>query len=259
VWKSTLDDDGLPGEFAGQPELLHPVTDATMALEGTFLWVFGGSDASGPTAVVQRGSYGNATTAGGGEGHAAAPTPATEASEGVNQWATSDGANLPAPRTGAAGFAANGALYVAGGSDGSAATRELYWAMPDSEGNLPGGWRHLDATDLPEPVADAAPVTSGSSVFLIGGEDSGARTTSVRAGLAPEEPFFQLGLVGVVVPGLQIGGEIGQQLGYLAAAGVGTGNFVLLVAVGWAFNHKPMLRGWWERRKLAREAKAPAS
>jgi hypothetical protein len=63
--------------------------------------------------------------------------------------------------------------------------------------------------------------------------------------------------VGLVVPGLQIGGEIGQQLGYLAAAGVGTGNFVILVAIGWAFNHQQQIRGWWERRKARKEAKAP--
>ena len=79
----------------------------------------------------------------------------------------------------------------------------------------------------------------------------------MRASLAPEEPFFQLGLVGVVVPALKIGGEIGQQLGYLAAAGVGTGNFAILVVVGWAFNNRPAIRGWMERRKIAREAKAP--
>ena len=59
------------------------------------------------------------------------------------------------------------------------------------------------------------------------------------------------------MPALKIGGEIGQQLGYLAAAGVGTGNFVILVIVGWAFNNRPMLGAWMERRKAAREAKAP--
>jgi hypothetical protein len=79
----------------------------------------------------------------------------------------------------------------------------------------------------------------------------------VRASLAPQEPFFQLGLVGVVVPGLQIGGEIGQQLGYLAAAGVGTGNFVILVIVGWMFSNRATVSAWWERRKAAREARAP--
>jgi hypothetical protein len=59
------------------------------------------------------------------------------------------------------------------------------------------------------------------------------------------------------VPGLLIGGEIGQQLGYLAAAGVAIGNFTILIAIGWAFNHRPQIRAWVERRRAAREAKAP--
>jgi hypothetical protein len=38
---------------------------------------------------------------------------------------------------------------------------------------------------------------------------------------------------------------------------VGTGNFVILVVIAALMNHKPQLRAWWERRRLAREAKAP--
>jgi hypothetical protein len=56
-------------------------------------------------------------------------------------------------------------------------------------------------------------------------------------------PFFQLGLVGATVPGLKIDGEIGQQLGYLNAAGAGTVNFVILLLIGWAFAHKEQARG----------------
>jgi hypothetical protein len=56
-------------------------------------------------------------------------------------------------------------------------------------------------------------------------------------------PFFQLGQpVGATIPGLQIGGEIGQQLGYLAAAGVATGNFVLLLGIGWVYAHQEQTR-----------------
>ena len=40
-------------------------------------------------------------------------------------------------------------------------------------------------------------------------------------------------------------------------AGVGTGNFVILVIVAWAFNNRPAISGWWERREAAREARAP--
>ncbi len=337
VWKATVDSAGKLGAFKEQPALPRAVTDASAALEGTFLWVYGGSDAHGPTAAIQRADYGSASTASGsaapgvpssaasalppavtpaargtaapaptvsettapaspaasesaaspaasesaapGESAApaataapsqalagtAAPAASAPAASGaapqsVLKWAVSDAANLPAPRTGGAGFAANGAIYLAGGSDGTSPKRELYWALPDSSGNLPGGWRHLDKTDLPTGLVHAAPVVTAGTVVLIGGtSDKGAVATSLRASLAPQTPFFRLGLVGLTVPALQIGGEIGQQLGYLAAAGVGTGNFVILVIVGWALNHRPQLKEWRERRRLAREARAPAA
>jgi hypothetical protein len=263
VWKSTLDAEGFLGEFKEQASLAFPVADADIALEGTFLWVYGGSDANGAVGGVQRGDYGALTGATGSAepgASAAAPSPAASGTptEGIVKWTVSDTFNLPGPRTAAGGFAANGALYLVGGSDGTSAKRELYWALPDAAGNLPGGWRHLDATDLPQGLENAAVVVSGPNVFLLGGDaGQGALTSSYRASLAPEEPFFRLGLVGVVVPGLQIGGEIGQQLGYLAAAGVGTGNFAILVAIGWAYNHQQLIRGWWERRKARKEAQAP--
>lgn len=254
VWKSTVDSKGVLGEFKEQPPLPHPVADAAMAFEGTFLWVYGGADASGATGYVQRADYGptpGPTVAPGEPAPSAAP-------EVVLQWATLDTANLPAARTGGAGFTSNGALYLVGGSDGTTARNELYWALPDSKGNLPGGWHHLDAMDLPGGLVDAAPVvTSGTAVLLGGTADGGALTTSTRSSLAPQGPFFRLGIAGVTVPGLQIGGAIGVQLGYLAAAGVGTGNFVLLVIVGWAFNHRTQIGEWRERRKLAKAARPP--
>ena len=270
VWKSTIDKDGFLQAFKEQPSLAYAVADADIALEGTFLWVYGGSDANGAVGGAQRADYGAASTATGSAApnqpssapSAGAPvaTPAASgaAPEGIVKWTVQDSFNLPGARTGAGGFAANGALYIVGGSDGSGPKRELYWALPDATGNLPGGWRHLEQTDLPKAVENAALVLSGSNVFLLGGDEgSGAVATVTRASLAPQEPFFRLGLLGVVVPGLQIGGEIGQQLGYLAAAGVGTGNFALLVAIGWAFNHRETLRGWSNRRKARKEAEVP--
>jgi hypothetical protein len=264
VWKSTLDKSGNLGAFKEQAALLHPIAEAAIAFEGTFVWVYGGSDDKGAVGAVQRASIGalaTATASGApaASGAAAASPSASGAPQGVVQWATQDAANLPAARTGAAGFSANGALYLVGGTDGTSPKRELYWALPDSNGNLIGRtWSHLDPTDLPAGVVDAAPVVAGSTVILLGGTSDGAPLTGAyRASLAPQSPFFRLGLVGVTVPGLQIGGEIGQQLGYLAAAGVGTGNFVILVVIGWMFNHRPQIRAWMERRRLAREAKAP--
>ena len=40
-----------------------------------------------------------------------------------------------------------------------------------------------------------------------------------------------------MLPALGIGGEVGQQLSYLVAAGVATANFVLLILIGYAYNH----------------------
>lgn len=252
VWKSTVDSKGVLGEFKEQPPLPHAVADAAIAFEGAYLWVYGGADDNGATGWVQRADYGPTPgpTAAPGE-----PAPSA-APEVVLKWATFDAANLPAARAGGAGFTSNGALYLVGGTDGSALHRELYWALPDSNGDLVGGWRHLDAMDLPGGLADSAPVVTGGTAVLLGGTaDGGALATSTRSSLAPQEPFFRLGIAGVTVPGLQIGGAIGVQLGYLAAAGVGTGNFVLLVIVGWAFNHRTQIAEWRERRKLAKAAK----
>jgi len=263
VWKSTLDAaSGKLGEFKEQAALLKPVAEAASAFEGTFIWIYGGSDDNGAVGGLQRGSLGGAAIPGasGAPAASAAASPAASgaATTNVSQWAAQDAANLPAARSGAAGFAANGALYLVGGTDGTAPKRELYWALPDANGNIPAGWQHLDATDLPAGVADGAAVQAGPNVLILGGTNAGAPLAGAyRASLAPQLPFFRAGLVGVTVPGLQIGGEIGQQLGYLAAAGVGTGNFVILVIVGWAFNNRPMIKGWMDRRRAAREAKAP--
>jgi hypothetical protein len=255
VWKSTIDGKtGALGEFKEQPPLPHAVADASIAFEGVFLWVYSGSDDNGATGFVQRADYGSppGPTAAPGE-----PAPSA-APEVVIAWATLDAANLPAARTGAAGWTSNGAIYLAGGSDGTTLHKELYWALPDSKGNIPDGWHHLDATDLTAGLTDAAPVVSSATAILLGGTgDGGPLATSTRSSLAPQEPFFRLGIAGVTVPGLQIGGAIGVQLGYLAAAGVGTGNFVILVIVGWAFNHRTQISEWRERRKVAKAAQPP--
>ena len=63
------------------------------------------------------------------------------------------------------------------------------------------------------------------------------------------EPFFQLGMFGVTVPALKLDGEVGQQIGYLNAAMVGTAGFVALLLVGWAFAHKDRVREIMARRR----------
>jgi hypothetical protein len=161
----------------------------------------------------------------------------------VIRWDVSNSANLPAARTNAAGWAANGALYLAGGDDGNGPKTEVYWAIPSSTGDLTE-WKHLNVSDLPAPgLEGAAALITGPNAVLVGGATvGGILDSSARANTSPQSPFFQVGLVGATVPGLKIEGEIGQQLGYLNAAGVGTVDFVILLLVGWAFAHKEQTR-----------------
>jgi hypothetical protein len=147
---------------------------------------------------------------------------------------------MPEPRARHTSFTNAGAIYVLGGVDAAGAVQpSVFWAVPDPAlGTIPE-WRRLDATELPEPRAEAAAAPVGPNVFVVGGETpDGAATSSVRAQLAPALPFFRLGLFGATVPGLGIQGQIGQELGYLAAAGVGTGNFIILILVALAFSHR---------------------
>ncbi len=158
------------------------------------------------------------------------------------RWAVSNSQNLPAPRADAIGFLANGTLYLVGGNDGSGTKSEFYWTTPTagSDGDQLNGWKHLAVTDLPAPGLEGAAVAvNGAEVFLVGGK-SGDRilASSARANLAPQEPFFQLGLVGATVPALKIDGELGQQLGYLNAFGAGTVDFVILLIIGLAFAYR---------------------
>jgi N-acetylneuraminic acid mutarotase len=238
TWKSTFDTSGALGKWAPEQPLAAAQTGATAGVVGDFVWVFGGADATGPVATVQRGEFGQAAIEG---------LPANPDEGKVVAWATNPTANLPGPRADAAAWAVNGALYVAGGTDGSAAHKELYWALPSNDGDI-AEWKHLDVSDLPVPLTGGAPVVSGPNAIIVGGTTpEGVVGTSYRANIAPQAPFFRLGLLGATVPGLTVGGEIGQQLGYLNAAGAGTLDFVILIFVGWAYAHKAQARALFAR------------
>jgi hypothetical protein len=255
VWKSTLDSKGALGPFQEQGALVDGVADAVGVFAGQYVWIYGGTDSHGASGAVERGLLGSSASANPSAAASVAPAASIAPQpQGVQQWAVNNAANLPAARTGAAGFTANGTIYLVGGSDGQVAKSELYWAVPDVNGDISDGWHHLDVTDLPAGGrSGASAIVTNNAVVVIGGTTQGGiATSSVRASLAPQEPFFQLGPVGVVVPALQIPGEIGQQLGYLSAAGVATLDFALLVLVGWAYAHKPQVRAWWERRRARR-------
>jgi len=239
TWKSLLSEQGELGEWADEASLSAPQAGASAFVVGDFIWLYGGSDANGPVGVVQRGVFGQPAEEG---------LPENEDEGKVVRWDVNPSANLPGARTNAATWSANGALYLAGGNDGNGPTREVYWAIPNTTGDLTE-WKHLDVSDLPASgLEGASAVVTGPSAVLVGGAtDTGALASSVRANTAPQSPFFQLGLVGATVPGLKIEGEIGQQLGYLNAAGVGTVNFIILLLVGWAYAHREQTRAFFGR------------
>ena len=238
TWKSTFDATGTLGKWAVEQPLTVTQTGAAAAVVGDFVWIFGGRDANGPVATVQRGSFGVAAEEG---------LPENPDEGKVIAWATNPSANLPGPRADPAAWAVNGALYVAGGVDSTGLHKEVYWAVPTTLGDITE-WKHLDVSDLPTPMAGGAPVISGPNAIIVGGTTAdGVVGSSIRANIAPQPPFFRLGLVGMTVPGLTVGGEIGQQLGYLNAAGAGTLNFVILIFIGWAYAHKGQARALFAR------------
>ena len=243
VWKATLDaKSGKLKAWAPNASLASfdaagavqpaPRAHAAAALIGQNLFVWGGEDAAGPTTQILRGEVSTARETLGQVTRWARPPAASAAQQ-----------NLPAAHAGAFGWVANSNLYYAGGEG---ANGEVVWAIPDAAGNIPG-WRHLAASDLPPDLQlrEASPIVSGSHAFLVGGlTKDGPTAGTARADLAPKLPFFQLGLFYIVVPAMGIQGEVGQQLSYLAAAGVATGNFVLLLLIGYAFNHKERTRAF---------------
>ena len=245
VWKSKFDvKTGAPGKWQPQGKLYTPVSDASAALLGNYVWVYGGS-APGVNAIpsTQRGEFGTGADA-----------------TNITRFGVRGGStDLPQPRTDLAGFAANGALYAIGGSDGMTPQGTLYWAIPTNAGDITE-WKHLDVSDLPATgLAGGSPIIIGPNAIIVGGTTTGGViAASNRANLAPEAPFFQLGLVGATVPALKIDGEIGQQLGYLSANGIGFANFALFLIVGWAFAHRSQIREWRDRRRRDRELKKRA-
>src|SRR4051812_14524485 len=192
ILKATFDPkSGAPGKWAEQPgKLFTAVTDASASLIGAYLWVYGGATADGKaTATVQRGEFGTGA----------------DSSKLVRFGVRGGSTDLPAPRTNLTGFAANGNLYAIGGSDGTTPQSQLYWSVPTSTGDLPE-WKHLAVSDLPaQGNAGGAPIVIGPDAIIVGGTTtSGVVAGSARANIAPEAPFFQVGLVGATVPALKI-------------------------------------------------------
>jgi hypothetical protein len=215
--------------------LPEPRAGASAVSAGISIWVMGGQ---GPNGVT------NSTFYLGLDQHGApAVDPATGRPLGWGVSANqSSSAALPEPRQHATGFGNGGALYVIGGEDANGQkVATNYWTVPNASNGTIASWTSLDATNLPEQRSLGAPAISGSTVFIFGGTGANNEDLSsiVRADLAPQPAFFRLGLFGVTVPALSIKGEIGQQLGYIVAAGAGTGGLITLILIGWAFSHRP--------------------
>ncbi len=228
AWKSTLDAKGVPGAWKPMADMPERRTGAFASLQGSHLFVYGGSSEAGPTPIVLRGDL----------------SAAKETAGQILSWGVSrEGSTLPLPRDGASGWSNAGTLYLAAGT-GPDAQGQVWWATPDANGDITG-WKNMPAGDLPADLQlrNSAASVSGSFVFLVGGQTAqGATAGLARASLAPRPPYFQLGILGATVPGLGIGGEVGQQLAYLVSAGVATANFVLLILVGLAFAYKDRTR-----------------
>jgi len=206
--------------------LPEPRADAVATSIGSFVYVVGGEGPDGPTDTVFRLEL---------DGR----EPAVNEAGDLMGWAVApEDESLPAPRASATGFTSNGAVYVIGGVDpaGNPQTSML-WSVPDTTTGDTGDWQQLSQTDLPIATANAPIAGVGSHAYIFGGETPDGPTDGIlRAEVSPRPPFFQLGIAGATVPGLAIKGEIGQQLGYMNAMGVGTANFVILIIIGLAFS-----------------------
>ncbi len=252
VWKTQVDAANLTAKpWTDQAPLVEPNADGFAAHVGEWIYLIGGkSDTAPAVATVQLGDVGSGA-------------PADDPNAINDPWKASAQTNLPVNRTNLAGFTTNGVIYLQGGSDGTNPTSETYWTTPPANGAI-SAWQHLAQTDLGAPLQGAAAVVNGPYAFLLGGATTqGPINVPARAYLAPQTPFFQLGILGATIPGLALGGEVGQQIGYLNAAGVGTVDFVLLILVAVALAHRETvgqtIHRLRERRRQRKAQKAAAA
>jgi hypothetical protein len=123
----------------------------------------------------------------------------------------------------------------------------VLWAAPAATTGITN-WTSVELSNLPANGArvGASGVVVGTHVLLLGGADaSGAYSAgALSAGTSPKAPVFRVGLFGLTVPGLALQGEVGQQIGFLSAAGAWTLNFVLLLGAAVAYGQRERFRAW---------------
>jgi len=248
VWKAKLGTNGELEPWAAFMDFPEPRSHAAAALIGDSIYVWGGKDANGPAAEAVRGDIAVAPAVGGHSAPVVNPDQGDAEIGTIYRW---DGGpqegNLPTPRDGAALWSANGTLYVAGGTIDGAATSSVLWAAPVAATGVTK-WTSVELSDLPADGArvGASGVVIGAHVILLGGADAAGAYSAgaLSAGTSLKAPVFRVGLFGLTVPGLALQGEVGQQIGFLSAAGAWTLNFVVMLGAAVAYSQRERFRAW---------------
>ena len=248
VWKAKLGANGELEPWASFMDLPEPRSFAAAAVVGDSIYVWGGKDANGPAAEAVRGDIAVAPAVGGHSAPVVNPDQGDAEIGTIYRW---DGGpqegNLPTPRDGAALWSANGTLYVAGGTIDGAATSSVLWAAPVAATGVTK-WTSVDLSNLPADGArvGASVVVIGAHAILLGGADAAGAYSAgaLSAGTSLKAPVFRVGLFGLTVPGLALQGEVGQQIGFLSAAGAWTLNFVIMLGAAVAYSQRERFRAW---------------
>ena len=254
VWKAKLGASGELEPWATFMELPEPRSFAAAAVVGDSIYVWGGNDASGPTAAALRGDIAVAPAV--GEAHSAPVVNPDAEAQGdaevgtIFRWRAAEnneGGNFPDHSDGAALWSANGTLYMAGGLNDGTATTFVHWTTPAAATGITT-WTSVELSNLPADGArvGASGVVIGAHVLLLGGADSAGvySAGALSAGTSPKAPVFRAGLFGLTVPGLALQGEVGQQIGFLSAAGAWTLNFVIMLGAAVAYGQRERFRAW---------------
>lgn len=148
---STVVTEGNLSQWQEAPALPEPRAGAiVLNLSGT-PYVVGGSDASGsPTATVFQGTVEEGALTG---------------------WEMAEDLALPVPLTDLAGVPTGTGLYVFGGRTADGISAATYRSQLTTSGTIQlQPWEEVTELPLPEARADATAVSTGASIFIIGGE-----------------------------------------------------------------------------------------
>ncbi|MEK9195875.1 MAG: hypothetical protein AAB914_00745, partial [Patescibacteria group bacterium] len=116
---------------------------------------------------------------------------------------------LPGPRAGASAVAANGYIYLMGGTDGTSAQTTVYYAQPNTGGGV-GAWT-LNPHALPSARDGFGSVYANGYIYAVAGNSTTAIKTVYYASLARTKVAGSLDLVGITSgsdPGSVSGGNL---------------------------------------------------